>query len=164
MTSQEDFAGIVAAQNEIIAHWKTARNGENLPGRSNIDPGVLRAHLGSISILEIDPEGTARFRLIGTRLRDILGSDMRGLCLEEASETAMEIWQTGLQHALESRRPVFGIEERGKAHHGWLRLPLAPLADGGALVLCHDVLLRRKSRERSLFPGRLPLILQSATA
>lgn len=164
MKSQQDLAGLLAAQNEIIAHWQSACGDETLPERGAINPGVLKAHLGSISMLEIDGHGAVRFRLVGTRLREILGGDMRGHALDEASDPAISMWQTGLQPALQSQRPCYGIDDLGKSHHAWLRLPLAPLPGGGALVLCHDVLLRKKQRERSFFPGRLPLILQTATA
>ena len=164
MKSQQDLAGILAAQNEIIAHWQSAGREGSLPGRGDINPGLLRAHLGSISILERDRDGATRLRLVGTRLREMFGADMRGLSLSEAGDTAVSMWETGLQAAFQSERPGYGIEDLGKTHHGWLRLPLAPLTDGGALVLCHDIILRKKSRERSFFPGHLPLMMQGATA
>ena len=165
MKSQEDFAGLVAAQNEIIEHWQSARAGRRLPGRADIDPGALKAHLGSISILELDEEGHARFRLVGTRLRELLGSDLRGCALAEASDIAASIWQTGLADACRLERPVFGIDDLGKDQHAWLRLPLASdPASGKQLVLCHDVLKRKASREPSHFLSRLPHLLGPVAA
>ena len=165
MKSQEDFAKLVAAQNEIIEHWQSARAGRRLPGRADINPGALKAHLGSISILELDGQGAARFRLVGTRLRERLGSEMRGCALEDASDEAARIWRTGLADACRLERPVFGIEDLGKEQHAWLRLPLASeTPDGKQLVLCHDVLKRTASREPSHFLSRLPHLLGPVAA
>lgn len=147
MTSQNGFRGLNAAQKDIISYWHKVRLGREMPLKSDIDPGALRAHLASISMIEVDLSGRARFRIVGSRLRQILGGEMRGRCLSELEPEKAEMWSLGLSSAIDRSEPVGGVLERNRAYHAWLRLPLDPGAGAGRLVLCHDVLIGRQARE-----------------
>lgn len=147
MKSQTGFRGLSAAQKDIIAHWHQARDGREMPLKTDIDPGALRTHLASISMVEVDRSGAARFRIAGTRLREILGGEMRGRSLSELSRDKAEMWSLGLISAVERGEPVGGIIDRQKDRHAWLRLPLDPGPGIARLVLCHDVLLPSETRD-----------------
>ena len=136
------FQGITASQSELVRHWYECRNGQALPEREGLDPGAIRAHLASISIVEMEPEGQVRFRLAGSGLRKILGREMRGRLVSELGKDLSEMWSLGLSTALENLRPVGGLIERELDAHAWLRLPLYS-ARTGTLILCHDTLVSR---------------------
>ncbi|WP_300379238.1 PAS domain-containing protein [Henriciella sp.] len=148
MIRQGGFRGLSRAQKEIIGHWEAVRGDRSLPGKSDIDPGALRTHLASISIIELSAHGEARFRIAGSGLRRMLGGEMRGRFLNELESDLAAMWSLGLNGAIRRAEPVGGIVERSKDQHAWLRLPLE--AENGArnLVMCHDVLLSNRKPER----------------
>lgn len=143
-----EFAGFTPSQIELLKHWESCRHGLCLPKREDLDPGAIRAHLASISIVEVEPQGQVRFRLAGSGLREILGREMRGRCVSELDQTVSEMWSLGLAGALEQLRPVGGLIERDMDCHAWLRMPLHA-SHSRALVLCHDTLVpKERSRQR----------------
>ncbi len=144
-----EFGGFTSSQRELVQHWESCRRGLLLPTRENLDPGAIRAHLASVSIVEIEPLGHVRFRLAGSGLRDILGREMRGRLVSELGKTESEMWSLGLANALDQLRPVGGLIEREHDCHAWLRLPLhSPRSR--ALLLCHDTLVPKQRLERDL--------------
>lgn len=134
------FSGLTEAQSELIAHWHTCRRGSHLPARECLDPGAIRAHLSSISIVELSDVNRGRFRLVGSDLRRLFGREMRGRFLSELDQTTFEMWSLGLARAIEVQQPIGGLIARDADHHAWLRLPLW-CHRFGALVLCHDTLI-----------------------
>ena len=138
-----EFTGFTPSQVELLNHWESCRHGLCLPRREDLDPGAIRAHLASISIVEVEAQGQVRFRLAGSGLRDILGREMRGRCVSELDKTVSEMWSLGLSSALDQLRPVGGLIERDTDCHAWLRLPLHA-SHSRALVLCHDTLVPKE--------------------
>ena len=119
-----------------------------MPGKGDIDPGVLKAHLASISMIEVDYRGEARFRIVGSGLRGILGGEMRGRLLSELEPDKADMWSLGLMAAIDRVEPVGGVIDRGTDRHAWLRLPLAS-SGATSLVLCHDVNMAHPTTETS---------------
>lgn len=152
MTAKAGFRGLNTAQREIISHWYNVKGNRTVPDKADIDPGALKAHLASISIVEVDYRGEARFRIAGSGLRRILGGEMRGSLLCELEREKAEMWSLGLMAAIDRAEPVGGIISRSKDRHAWLRLPL-----GGAgmtsLVLCHDVLMAHEAAKEPVGYG-----------
>ena len=148
MTAEAGFRGLNAAQKEIILHWTSARGNRAMPGKGDIDPGVLKAHLASISMVEVDYRGEARFRIVGSGLRKILGGEMRGRLLSELERDKADMWSLGLMAAIDRVEPVGGVIDRGNDRHAWLRLPLGSTG-ATSLVLCHDVIMAHPSTERA---------------
>ena len=141
MKSRSRFNCLTSAQNDIISHWQAAKGARELPRRSDIDPGRLRAHLSSISMVELDAKGDAWFRLVGSRLQAYLGPNAGGRNLREFGSVATSMWSLGLTAAAEHGRPTGGVVNRKTDRHAWLRLPLATGHSDRALILCHDVVL-----------------------
>jgi hypothetical protein len=147
MRQQNVFSGVTDAHEVLIRHWQSRRDGEGRVSRDNIDPGALRSAPGSIlslaciSIVEVDETGESRFRIAGSRLREIFGMEVRGMRVAEIAGAHGECYVLGLSAALERGEPVGGVIEIGGRIHAWLRLPLA--GEDGQLnqVLCHDELL-----------------------
>ncbi|MEM9055544.1 MAG: PAS domain-containing protein [Pseudomonadota bacterium] len=137
------YNGLTEAQSTLIQHWHACCPKSRLPKREALDPGAIRSQLASLSMVEVTPAGTVRFRLAGSSLRQIFGREMRGRQLRELDPNIADMWSLGLSSALERRQPVGGIIHRETDCHAWLRLPLEA-TEGGALVLCHDALLPKE--------------------
>jgi hypothetical protein len=141
MFDKHSFAGVTEAQRLLIAHWYECRTAEGLVPRDAINPGIVRTTLASLSVVEIDPAGEGRFRIAGSRLRDIFGLDVRGRKVAESAGAHGECYALGLSAALERGLPVGGIIETGERVHAWLRLPVVDEEGDLSLVICHDELI-----------------------
>ena len=138
MTKQNVFKGVTAVQRSLVDYWCLLRGAESVPSRESVDPGHLRSMLASISIVEFDESGAGRFRIAGSRLRDLLGFEARGHRVEDVVGTAAETFALGLSAAIDREVPVGGVIESGTQLHAWLRLPLAGPDGRICQVLCHD--------------------------
>lgn len=147
-----DFAGVTAPQRELIAYWRARRDTYGFVARDAVDPGALRAMLDSISIVEVDEHGEGRFRICGSRLRDIFGREARGLRVADVAGVLGETYALGLSAAIERGAPVGGVMEGAGRIHAWLRLPLAGDDRRLTQVLCHDELLASQRKLLSV-PG-----------
>ncbi len=141
-----DFAGVTAPQRELIAYWTARRDASGLVARDAVDPGALRAMLDSLSIVEVDEQGDGRFRICGSRLRDIFGREARGMRVADVAGVLGETYALGLSAAIDRGAPVGGLMEASGRSHAWLRLPLAGPDRRLTQVLCHDELLTSQRR------------------
>lgn len=143
MIEQNVFKGITQSQRDLVEYWASLRDGSGRVSRENLDPGHFRSMLASISIVEVSPRGEFRFRIAGSKLRELFGREARGHSVQEISGKYSESYLLGLSAALERTVPVGGMIEnaaRGKVH-AWLRLPLLGNDGRVSQVLCHDTLL-----------------------
>lgn len=148
------FSGVTEAQRLLIAHWHECQTAAGLVPRDAIDPGTVRSTLACLSIVEINEVGEGRFRIAGSRLRDIFGQDVRGRQVDEIAGAHGEGYALGLLAAIERGVPVGGVIETGARLHAWLRLPLADDCGHLTQVMCHDELVPNR---RALLPGTEPL-------
>ncbi|MCZ0962215.1 PAS domain-containing protein [Paracoccus benzoatiresistens] len=65
--------------NDVHAYWNSLRRGRAVPARSDIQPQGIRRALDHAFILERIAPGTARFRLAGQHLIDLMGMEVRGM-------------------------------------------------------------------------------------
>lgn len=151
MSNQSNYAGITEAQRLLIAHWHELRAADGRVAREAIDPGTILSTLACLSIVEMDAAGEGRFRIAGSRLRDLFGMDIRGRRVAEIAGTHGECYALGLTAALERGEPVGGIMEQGGRLHAWLRLPLTDDSGNLTQVLCHDEFLAHR---RELIPDQ----------
>ncbi len=64
---------------DLHKYWAAKRGERRAPGRCDIDPIEIRAHLGTLFMLDVLDEGLDyRYRLIGTRIVEISGRDATG--------------------------------------------------------------------------------------
>ncbi|MHA7900923.1 MAG: PAS domain-containing protein [Henriciella sp.] len=145
------FQGLTQAHAELISYWRDQHIVGVPPAREDLDPGAIRAHLSALSIVEIGRDGRARFRLVGSSLRQIFGRDMGGRLLTELSRDVQDTWSLGIASVLDQRRPIGGLIRGDVESHAWLRLPLQSGANG-AMVLCHDCLIPNQ-RLQQTFSG-----------
>ena len=152
---QIQFAGsasAVRAHEEILGYWRSRRDRGKLPGRAQIDPGDIKRHLPTISLIDVRPtDGVAlrdyRLRLAGTGLYGVYGGEITGKRLGDVyAADAAAYWRTELDQVVESRCPGVGFHSlawRGAAHLSilWLRLPLAGDGDRVDMILGYDVVV-----------------------
>ncbi|MCA8901291.1 MAG: PAS domain-containing protein [Hyphomonas sp.] len=141
MTKQNVFGGVTAVQRQLIGYWCALQDESGVVHRDALDPGHLRSMLACISIVEFDREGRGRFRIAGSRLRDLFGFEARGRFIEDVVGEHAETYALGLSTAIDRGAPVGGVIETGGPLHAWLRLPLAGPEGHVTQVLCHDELL-----------------------
>lgn len=150
MSNSQFFSGLTEAQRLLIAHWHAVRAADGRVPREAIDPGTILPALASLSIVEMDEAGEGRFRIAGSRLRDLFGMDVRGRRVAEIAGTHGECYALGLNAALDRGVPVGGVIEQGGRLHAWLRLPLADENGQLTQVLCHDEFIAQR---RDPLPG-----------
>lgn len=63
----------------LEAYWKTLRHAQQIPSRSALNPSQIDGALSSSFILQRVAPGTARFRVAGQRLHDLIKMDARGM-------------------------------------------------------------------------------------
>ena len=113
---QLQFAGsasAVRAHEEILGYWRSRRDHGRLPGRAQIDPGDLKRHLPTISLIDIRPsDGVVareyRLRLAGTGLYGVYGGEITGKRLADVyTPEAAAYWREELDKVDPTPRRVF---------------------------------------------------------
>lgn len=66
------------ATREFFSYWDEKRAGEAAPERSDLDPEQIRHLLADIFVLSYDTPAGYPFRVAGTRVCALLGSDVKG--------------------------------------------------------------------------------------
>ncbi|MBW6506829.1 MAG: PAS domain-containing protein [Rhodobacteraceae bacterium] len=65
----------------VRAYWEALRKGRQVPSRAEVDPRGIELALEHAFIAERIAPGTARFRLAGMHLNDLMGMEVRGMPL-----------------------------------------------------------------------------------
>jgi hypothetical protein len=103
---------------DLLDYWKDKRDGRAMPRRAAIDPMDLRAHLGSLFLLEIaEPLAESRYRLIGTNIVEASGRDSTNRSI---GELYTEPTRSGLI------RIYTAIIKAAAPHAGWGRWQVGP--------------------------------------
>jgi hypothetical protein len=114
----------------LYHYWNARRGARSMPGRVDIDPLEMRQWLPRITLVDVNPDGGFIYRLVGTKIVDLLGMDPTGRPIDwswpEASAASL----------LDSYREV--VETR-------------------APVICHQICEWRDDDEPSAWALRLPL-------
>lgn len=126
-------------QQRLVAYWKSKQVAGTWPGRRDINPGDVLGALSTVSLVERSAEGF-RFRLTGSRLRDLFGGNLQGKLISLIDRSVEEAGSASMDLALETGRPVSGSRKVMGRWHFWLRLPLLDEQGRPRLVLCADEL------------------------
>ncbi len=153
--SRERRSGLMPGHDDPILqsleeYWHTLRHAQQLPARTDIAPSKIDHALPHAFILQRVAPGTARFRVAGQRLHDLLKMDARGMPLSTLfMPEAREQVQTLLEAAF-TTPAIIGIPLasagsllRPALKGTMLLLPLRDRDDNatrvlGALVTDHD--------------------------
>lgn len=95
---------------QFLQLWLDARENGRAPDKSFLDPLRLRFLLGSLSLLEVQPEPLRfRYRLIGTDIVQRLGYELTGTWLDEHPDpTIRPFILKGVTMVYHSAKPVYG--------------------------------------------------------
>lgn len=93
---------------DIYQYWNALRAGHAAPLRNQIDPTDLRSALPDLFILELKEDGDLLFRLVGTRMCNLFGRELKGHAFHElwmggATTQPIEIARASALH----ESPVF---------------------------------------------------------
>src|SRR5215470_9638016 len=95
-----------SASRALFAHWNERRGTRAVPERGDIEPAAIRAELGDIFILGVDPGEDLRFRVAGTRVCALFGRELKG-------EGFIALWDAGHQSSMQRLLAIVGEEEIG---------------------------------------------------
>lgn len=142
MNHVDQFLQLTDGQLKLLDYWMSHQGPSGCAPRAAINPGEVRELLSNISIVELSQTGRATFRLAGSMLRDIVGTEARGRSVSDIQGGDLEPWCDALLTLLDTRAPMSGVNEHHSGQrHVWLRLPLLD-ADGDLTqIMCHDELV-----------------------
>ncbi len=123
-------------------YWQTLRHAQRLPARNDIAPSKLDDALPYAFILQRVAPGTARFRVAGQKLHDLLKMDARGMpvstvFLPEAREQVQDLLEAAFIGPAIISIPLVspGTLMRPVLHGTMLLLPMRDSADQPTRVL-----------------------------
>ena len=92
----------------LFGYWEQKRAGRRMPSRDDIDPLDIRDCMPTIIICEIEPEPLRfRYRLIGTRLTELVHRDVTGKYIDESLYgDNVEVVEGPFLEAYQTRAPV----------------------------------------------------------
>jgi hypothetical protein len=136
---------IVPEQRQLFDYWLEQAKGRIMPARADISPARIPRLLAGISLVEICADSArCRFRLAGTRLREIYDREITGLHLEDLDwGDKQDYWHAAYNRAIAEAKPAQGVL-RGPVVHKehliqyWLKLPLSSDGTVVDMLLCHD--------------------------
>lgn len=105
--------------------WLDAKGNAELPSRRDIDPTRLPANMLPHTLLidvEEEPVQRFRWRLIGTRITQVVGRDSTGKWWDELySDDVFEALATGPRWAISHRRPIRTLGQAPLPDRAFLR-------------------------------------------
>jgi hypothetical protein len=141
---------VISEQRQLYDYWLAKAAGEPMPSRADINPTDFPRLLPDISLIAIERETKRlrfRFRLAGTRLRDLYDREVTGLYLDEMDWGGQAgYWRAAHERVATTGRPAQGIvrELRTVKNHlvqFWLRLPLRTDGPEPGMIMCCDICL-----------------------
>jgi hypothetical protein len=150
---------ILREQRELYGYWWSCAQSRPMPSRYDIDPIDIPHLLPGLSLLDAGKHLTLlRYRLAGTRVREIYGTEITG----------RGVFESTLQHKRDYWLSVYGkVIGEGMAMQGtvrgpvagrdhllliWMRLPLSGLSGDVERVLGYDAALPVSYRYAPLAP------------
>ena len=136
---------VIAEQRQLFEYWLERAGDAPMPARRDIRPADIPHLLPNISLIDIQRSPwRLRFRLAGTRVRDIYDREVTGLYLEDIDWGGQtEYWRKAHARVAETGRPAQGVVRSLRASkdhlvHFWLRLPLLTDGPQAAMILGYD--------------------------
>ena len=107
---------------QFLQLWQDAHVGGRAPGKDFLDPIRLRFLLGSLSLLEVQPEPLRfRYRLVGTDIVERLGHELTGKWLDEHPDPSFRPFLIkGATMAYHAAMPIYGHVKARAFGEDWL--------------------------------------------
>lgn len=146
----------------LLQHWHDLKGERSLPRRADLDPTAIAYCLGNIALVEIEPSFRPRYRLVGTRLADLLGEDPTGRYVDEMYSTGVRTEAlSAYRRTIETGEPDYAECTTNllflKFGYYRLLLPFAWRSEGQAdLVVAAFFQTDRALRQAVAWLGRVP--------
>jgi len=150
MPSQLAFSAqlILREQRDLYGYWRSCAGAKPLASRYDIDPIDIPHLLPGLSLLDAGKElDTLRYRLAGTRVREIYGIEITGRAVFDAGfQHKRDYWRSVYRKVIMEQTPMQGAVRgpvAGREHLLliWMRLPLSGLSGAIERVLGYDAAL-----------------------
>jgi hypothetical protein len=136
---------ILREQRDLYDYWRACAQSRPIPSRYTIDPVDIPHLLPSLSLLDAGAElESLRYRLAGTRVREIYGTEITGRGVFESGLLhKRDYWRSVYYKVICEGQPMQGAVRgpgTGRDHLLliWMRLPLAGLQGDVERVLGYD--------------------------
>src|SRR5215469_7787297 len=136
---------ILREQRDLYGYWRSCAGSKPVASRYDIDPVDIPHLLPGLSLLDAAGElDTLRYRLAGTRVREIYGTEITGRAVFDARfQHKRDYWRTVYRKVIVERTPMQGAVRgplAGREHLLliWMRLPLCGLSGDIERVLGYD--------------------------
>jgi hypothetical protein len=122
---------------ELEAYWNDIRRGRTMPARRDIDPTSLSKLLPNLFLIDvIGPATRFRWRLVGTKIVDVVGMEPTGKWVDQTDAVADDAFLRFCRIVVSERRPICHISRlhdlNGKVKP--MMRSLLPLAEDGGPV------------------------------
>lgn len=148
---------VLTEQRQLYDYWCQKGRVDDIPKRIDISPAEFPRLLPNISLIDIERNPFRfRFRLAGTRIREIFDREITGLYLHECDwDTHRNYWHRNYIRICETLKPAQGVirgpgAEKEHLAQFWLRLPLQTPDGSPGMFLCHDAVVPAEQ-----LPGRI---------
>lgn len=152
MTATSDAAFraqlVLSEQRQLYDYWCTKGGTKAIPYRADICPADIPRLLPNISLIEIECDPFRfRFRLAGTRIREIFDREVTGLYVNDFDwDKNRDYWLRNYRRIFETHKPAQGVirgpgAEKDHLAQFWLRLPLRTCSRDPGMFLCHDAMV-----------------------
>lgn len=119
-------------------YWRSRRDGDALPGRSDIRPDEIMAMLPHVMLIDVQRDPwDFRYRLVGTRIAEKMHHDRTGEWFSTTAQTAADSRAfRRVRHVAETAVPISGVLSYFGPSDDFLELCdlVCPLASDGRTV------------------------------
>ncbi len=136
---------ILREQRELYGYWRSCAQSKPIASRFDIDPVDIPHLLPGLSLLDAGADlYDLRYRLAGTRVREIYGTEITGRTVFDSGLShKQDYWRTVYSKVIEKQTPMQGTVRgpiSGREHLilVWMRLPLSGLSGRVERVLGYD--------------------------
>jgi hypothetical protein len=135
---------ILREQRDLYLYWRSRAYNSLIPSRFDIDPVHIPHLLPSLSLIDTGNSlGDLRYRLAGTRVREIYGTEITGRSVFTELRYTQEYWRSAYRNVLDRGVPMQGVVRgpvRGREHLllVWMRLPLNGPSGAVERILGYD--------------------------
>lgn len=136
---------ILREQRELYDYWRACAQSRPIPLRYDIDPIAIPTLLPGLSLIDVGENiNSLRYRLAGTRVREIYGAEMTGRGVFDVGfQHKNDYWRSVYTTLVEQQMPMQGTVRGPAAGRDhliliWLRLPLASLSGAVERILGYD--------------------------
>jgi hypothetical protein len=139
---------ILREQRDLYGYWRSCAQSNPVPSHHDIDAVDIPRLLPALSLLDAgDDLDGLRYRLAGTRVREIYGTEITGRAVFGSGlEHKRDYWRSVYRKVIEDRTPMQGalrgpISGRDHILLIWMRLPLRGSSGAIERVLGYDAAL-----------------------